>query len=456
MRAGSPEAEQAPYPFEVEAEESVAREDDSWFGEPPADGDALVVEAALDEDFWMPPSLNPVGRAPVEPLNGTETTEPARPVQAELSAFDAEARTDLPAEVLSSFAAESTFDQAASASADGTAGDMALPAAGDDLDSLTSVTSESGSIEIPDIVMEAPLLESSEIAAQGVEPAPSLMAEFLNRFTDGAPAETDLVDEPETVSAAAEGMSMASMVEVFPDPTIGHTPTFNTVIPESASAPFVTETLAELYLQQGFRGEALTIYRQLLKRDPTDRSLQRRIDAIEQGEPSDVLPEAIPASPEALASQSVRSLGGSRAGCRPALANRAASRTALNGRGGPVGRAVSSSRESALADYLRVCLRGKCRCHRAGGRFRRTRRPAVAAERELSLDHLFRDVCQRLQWRRAGRVPTACGASRLHRAAGSAPGPGRAADMVHRVAGLRRSEDCRPERPESQSRDPRA
>jgi tetratricopeptide (TPR) repeat protein len=45
-------------------------------------------------------------------------------------------------------------------------------------------------------------------------------------------------------------------------------------------SPFVTETMAELYLQQGLHGEALVIYRQLaLKRD--DPALRRRIAELE-------------------------------------------------------------------------------------------------------------------------------------------------------------------------------
>ena len=48
-------------------------------------------------------------------------------------------------------------------------------------------------------------------------------------------------------------------------------------------SPFVTETMAELYMQQGLRGEALGIYRQLtLKRD--DPRLRQRIAEIESVE----------------------------------------------------------------------------------------------------------------------------------------------------------------------------
>ncbi len=46
---------------------------------------------------------------------------------------------------------------------------------------------------------------------------------------------------------------------------------------------FVTETMAELYLQQGFREEALQVYRQLAQMNPDDKSLVERIQALEGG-----------------------------------------------------------------------------------------------------------------------------------------------------------------------------
>src|SRR5574338_1112926 len=57
---------------------------------------------------------------------------------------------------------------------------------------------------------------------------------------------------------------------------------------ESTPAAFVTETMAELYLQQGFRGEALAVYRELLARNPADESLHERIQQIESGSMSSI------------------------------------------------------------------------------------------------------------------------------------------------------------------------
>ncbi len=51
----------------------------------------------------------------------------------------------------------------------------------------------------------------------------------------------------------------------------------------STRAAFVTETMAELYLQQGFTTEALEIYRQLLEQNPSDSNLRDRIQQLESG-----------------------------------------------------------------------------------------------------------------------------------------------------------------------------
>ena len=72
------------------------------------------------------------------------------------------------------------------------------------------------------------------------------------------------------------------------DPVLGRTLTMSTNEPSQPPAAFVTETMAELYLQQGFRNEALAVYRELLARNPADASLRERIDQIESGSVSSI------------------------------------------------------------------------------------------------------------------------------------------------------------------------
>ena len=72
-----------------------------------------------------------------------------------------------------------------------------------------------------------------------------------------------------------------------PDPMAGHL--LRDEEPAAATpAAFVTETMAELYLQQGFRDEALSVYRQLLAQAPGDENLRDRVAALESGSRSSV------------------------------------------------------------------------------------------------------------------------------------------------------------------------
>lgn len=50
---------------------------------------------------------------------------------------------------------------------------------------------------------------------------------------------------------------------------------------EAAGAPLVTETMGDLYLQQGLRQQAADVYRQLLSGRPDDASLKAKLAAIE-------------------------------------------------------------------------------------------------------------------------------------------------------------------------------
>jgi hypothetical protein len=67
------------------------------------------------------------------------------------------------------------------------------------------------------------------------------------------------------------------------DPLLGHMPHMAPASQAATPTAFVTETMAELYLQQGFRTEALAVYRELLARNPSDASLRERVESIESG-----------------------------------------------------------------------------------------------------------------------------------------------------------------------------
>jgi tetratricopeptide (TPR) repeat protein len=57
---------------------------------------------------------------------------------------------------------------------------------------------------------------------------------------------------------------------------------------QPSPAAFVTETMAELYLQQGYVQEALDIYRQLAAQNPADDTLRERVKQLEQGSRSSI------------------------------------------------------------------------------------------------------------------------------------------------------------------------
>lgn len=63
-----------------------------------------------------------------------------------------------------------------------------------------------------------------------------------------------------------------------------------------------TETLARLYLKQGFVEQALAIYRRLVQEQPEKQQLHERLHALEQlalGAPGPVPPVLAPAPPAA-------------------------------------------------------------------------------------------------------------------------------------------------------------
>lgn len=58
--------------------------------------------------------------------------------------------------------------------------------------------------------------------------------------------------------------------------------------PSTPQAPFVTETMAELFLKQGFREQALDVYRQLSAANPADARLQQRVAELQPPAPAAV------------------------------------------------------------------------------------------------------------------------------------------------------------------------
>jgi len=130
-----------------------------------------------------------------------------------------------------------------------------------------------------------PAMVDLDFAPDAAAPAPAEAP-----ATPAAPAAIEL-DLP---SAAPE----ATPVEVpdiaidiagpVAEPAAAATPPVDTIdlglappAPASQSGPFVTETMAELYLQQGHRDEALRVYRALLADRPGDAGLAAKVAGLE-------------------------------------------------------------------------------------------------------------------------------------------------------------------------------
>ena len=87
----------------------------------------------------------------------------------------------------------------------------------------------------------------------------------------------------EFVPPSSDQSSVASIATTDADPLLGWTPELASASQGATPSSFVTETMAELYLQQGFRNEALAVYRELLARNPSDASLRERVEQVESG-----------------------------------------------------------------------------------------------------------------------------------------------------------------------------
>lgn len=178
----------------------------------------------------------------------------------------------------------------------------------------------------PSPAASAPSAPAAAPAAQE-DPGPLSMRESLEmKAIPESPAgdierseEVDLAGLGETAASAAPSVPTSAMLGRHPDADHAFTGTgpandqgfevmefvppergdeaarpsgFQDVVPEDADgatpAAFVTETMAELYLQQGFHEEALAVYRQLLAQNPNDVGLRERVEQLASGARSSV------------------------------------------------------------------------------------------------------------------------------------------------------------------------
>ena len=164
-----------------------------------------------------------------------------------------------------------------------------------------------------------PSLDEPEDEVEAPAPAPEPPARQQQRW-DRTPLSMEaLAAEPVAEAHAASPADGLETMEFVPPPRETNASSefdveVREVSPEDATpAAFVTETMAELYLQQGFHDEALNVYRQLLAQNPRDQGLRERVWQLEHGarsslqmaamvEPTPASTPAVPDAPDAIAS----------------------------------------------------------------------------------------------------------------------------------------------------------
>src|SRR5690348_15351946 len=208
---------------------------------------------------------------------------------------------------------------------------------------------EHKSPEAQPIRSSAPSSGFSPFAGGSDDAAPTgFHASFLDGLTSEAPPEP-VSPAPETAPPPVAEVPRPAAEEPAA-PSVPPIPAAAAPEPQppanaEASTAFVTETMAELYLRQGHRDQALEVYRKLVQLHPNDANLSARLASLERhGEQLHGLP-AIPSPEPAVVAHSgptIREFLGIIADFRP-RGNRAPDDVASPPDVSPDGRAASSA-----------------------------------------------------------------------------------------------------------------
>jgi hypothetical protein len=131
-----------------------------------------------------------------------------------------------------------------------------------------------------------------ELPSLPIVTPPVIAAELLNEFEIEAPAEDA---PPAAESAPFVSQRTSAPIDAFeligddapvePTPELTPSDGVDPIAPTATPAAevFVTETMAELYVRQGLRQEAIAVYRQLISARPDDDGLRDRLRDLENG-----------------------------------------------------------------------------------------------------------------------------------------------------------------------------
>ncbi len=117
-------------------------------------------------------------------------------------------------------------------------------------------------------------LPEMEFDRNAAEEARNEMPPELPPSVIAAEAELMAADQPEEATQASEATSASEAAPA------------KEAAPSTPPAPFVTATMAELFVRQGFREQALDVYRQLLASNPRDEGIRARIAELQPPAPA--------------------------------------------------------------------------------------------------------------------------------------------------------------------------
>jgi tetratricopeptide (TPR) repeat protein len=134
----------------------------------------------------------------------------------------------------------------------------------------------------PPVASEVAAAEVAAVGAPSTEVAPTQASGEEMEPAAAAP------DETPAAEVASESQSQAELAERFD--VAAHAPPEPAMVEEAleaeervleSAAPFVTETMADLYMEQGYPHEALELLLQLAEQRPQDEQLRAKIEHIE-------------------------------------------------------------------------------------------------------------------------------------------------------------------------------
>jgi tetratricopeptide (TPR) repeat protein len=220
---------------------------------------AVAAEAVADVDFGMVDLASVEESVPAEPAEWTSWgAVPPADADAEPSAALADAFAD---DLSITEATTLVFEAPVIPTA---------PAVDEPSDDLISMDSLRFDAEPPADATPLPAVGAPlDFPIEPVEEFATVWEQIDDIETAEAAAEATLLDEAQVVAAEHEA---ADEEPAFVD--------------ETPAAPFATETMAELYLRQGLRSEAIAVYRQLIEQRPDDLTLHAALASIEMETPA--------------------------------------------------------------------------------------------------------------------------------------------------------------------------